>query len=36
MELNKAPGRDGFPSEIYTYFWEIIKQDIMNLFAHLQ
>jgi hypothetical protein len=25
MEHNKAPGPDGFPTEFYHVFWEIIK-----------
>ena len=33
MEHNKAPGPDGFPTEFYQVFWEIIKGDLMALFA---
>lgn len=32
MEHNKAPGPDGFPVEFYQNFWEVIKDDLMNLF----
>ncbi|WVZ51089.1 hypothetical protein U9M48_002268, partial [Paspalum notatum var. saurae] len=33
MEHNKAPGPDGFPPEFYQVFWNIIKTDLMALFA---
>jgi len=32
MELNKAPGPDGFPAEFYQTFWEVIKPDLLALF----
>jgi hypothetical protein len=32
MEHNKAPGPDGFPAEFYQACWEIIKDDLMELF----
>jgi hypothetical protein len=32
MEHNKAPGPDGFPVEFYQACWEIIKEDLMELF----
>jgi hypothetical protein len=32
MEHNKAPGPDGFPVEFYQACWEIIKNDLMDLF----
>jgi hypothetical protein len=32
MEHNKAPGPDGFPTEFYQVFWEIIKNDLIALF----
>ena len=35
MEHNKAPGPDGFPAEFYQSFWDIIKEDILELFAQL-
>ena len=33
MEHNKAPGPDGFPAEFYQVFWEVIKDDLLALFA---
>ena len=36
MEHNKAPGPDGFPAEFYKKFWEIIKSDLMDMFAQLR
>ena len=33
MEHNKAPGPDGFLAEFYQVFWEIIKRDLLPLFA---
>jgi hypothetical protein len=35
MEHNKAPELDGFPAEFYQIFWNIIKTDLMELFALL-
>ena len=35
MEHNKAPGPDGFPAEFYQNFWEVIKTDLLQLFACL-
>jgi hypothetical protein len=35
MEHNKAPGPDGFPAEFYQYFWDVIKSDLLDLFADL-
>jgi hypothetical protein len=32
MKHNKAPGPDGFPTELYQIFWKIIKGDLMALF----
>ena len=33
MEKNKAAGPDKIPIEFYQTCWEIIKQDIIELFA---
>ena len=35
MEHNKAPGPDGFPAEFYQNFWDLIKNDLMDLFVEL-
>ena len=32
MEHNKAQGPDGFPTEFYQFFWDVVKQDLMSLF----
>jgi hypothetical protein len=32
MKHNKAPGPDGFSTEFYQIFWEIIIGDLMALF----
>jgi hypothetical protein len=32
MEKNKAKRPDGFLTEFYQTFWEIIKIDLMNMF----
>ena len=36
MEVNKAPGPDGFPAEFYQKFWGVIKDDLMDLFRQFQ
>jgi mannosylglycoprotein endo-beta-mannosidase len=36
MEKNKAPGPDGFPAEFYQSFWEVLKDDLMDLFKAFQ
>jgi mannosylglycoprotein endo-beta-mannosidase len=35
MEHNKAPGPDGFPAEFYQNSWEVIKEDLLELFSSL-
>ena len=32
MEHNKAPSPDGFPAEFYQVFWDVIKDDMLDLF----
>jgi hypothetical protein len=32
MKHNKAPRPDGFSTEFYQAFWEIIKDDLLTLF----
>jgi DNA-binding protein len=32
MERNKAVGPDGLPIEFYQSYWEIIKEDMVDLF----
>ena len=32
MEKNEAPGPDGFPTEFYQRFWEVLKCDLLNMF----
>jgi hypothetical protein len=36
MERNKAPGPDGFPAEFYQKIGEVIKEDLMAMFAQLR
>jgi hypothetical protein len=36
MEQNKDPGLDGFPTYFYQHFWDVIKDDLMTMFAQLQ
>jgi hypothetical protein len=33
MEHNKSPGPDGFPTEVYQTFWEVIKTDLLAMFG---
>jgi hypothetical protein len=32
MDINRAPGPDNIPTEFYQHCWEVVKDDIMNLF----
>lgn len=34
MEKNKATGPDKIPIEFYQSCWDIVKGDIIQLFAH--
>jgi hypothetical protein len=33
MKHDIAPGLDGFPSEFYEVFWNVIEEDLMALFV---
>jgi mannosylglycoprotein endo-beta-mannosidase len=35
MEKNKAPGPDGFPAEFFQNFWDLIKDDLMDMFRSI-
>ena len=35
MERNKAPGPDGFPAKFYQNLWDVIKSDLLDMFASL-
>ena len=35
VEHNKAPGPNGFPAEFYQHFWELIKEDLMQMLHEL-
>jgi hypothetical protein len=32
MKHNKSLGPDGFPTEFYQIFWDLVKGDLMALF----
>ena len=32
MDTNHAPGPDQIPIEFYQHCWDVVKDDIMNLF----
>jgi hypothetical protein len=32
MKHNKAAGPDGFPAEFYQVFWDVIKDDLKEMF----
>jgi hypothetical protein len=36
MELDKAPGTDGFSIHFYRTYWEIIKIDLMRMIKAFQ
>jgi hypothetical protein len=36
MDWNKAPRSDGLPVEFYQRFWEVIKENLMAMFAQLR
>jgi hypothetical protein len=36
MDWNKAPGSDGLSVEFYQRFWEVIKENLMAMFAQLR
>jgi hypothetical protein len=35
MKRNMAPGLDHIPIEFYLACWELIKEDLMDLFQEL-
>jgi hypothetical protein len=35
MERNKAAGPDGLPIEFFQKCWEIVKDDVCELFSNL-
>lgn len=35
MEGDKAPGTDGFPILFYKKYWEVIKNDVMQVFKDI-
>lgn len=35
MEHNKALVPDGFPAEFYQNFWNVIREDLMQVFLKL-
>lgn len=36
LAKDKAPGPYGFPISFYQCFWDIIKEDVLNLFKSLK
>lgn len=36
LKKNRAPGPDGLPGEFYVYFWDLVKQDLLDLIHDLQ
>ncbi len=35
MKGDKAPGPDGFTMDFFHKFWEVLKEDLLNIFADL-
>ena len=35
MGANKTPGGDGLPSEFFKVFWDIIRQDVVEVFSYM-
>ena len=31
MALGKAPGPDGFTSNFFHFFWDLVKEDVLNM-----
>jgi hypothetical protein len=36
MKTNKGPGPDRFPTEFYKKNWDILKGDLLDMFASFQ
>jgi hypothetical protein len=32
MESNRVLGQDDIPTEFYQHCWEVVKNDVMNIF----
>ncbi len=32
LSVAKAPGIDGLPTEFYKHFWNVIKEDMLEVF----
>jgi hypothetical protein len=33
MDANKAFGPDGIPIEFYHHYWDLVKHDVLEMFA---
>ena len=31
MAMGKAPGPDGFTSNFFHFFWDLVKEDVLNI-----